>query len=320
MSREFEAQHGVVSLAHALASGYTIEAIRAKVRSGRWRRIYRGVFVTFTGPMPRSAAIWAGLISCGPGAVVSHHTAAELIGLSDIIRPAVHVSLPDGRRIAARHNVTVHVSRRLEAARHPTRLPPQTRIEHTVFDLLDAAASEAEAFGWLSAACGRRLTTTSRLTAVLDRATQRPMAAGRRVRVDRRCRWLPFGAGAAVPARCRTRAWAAAGQSAEPNGLQRRSDLPRRPVCRLPSGRGNCDGRVAHPNETRFRDLNRDNIAAEHDQTPVHYGWQDVAETPCDIAAQVARVLRRHGWTGSVRRCGPHCHAVEPSFGEFRGP
>ena len=29
-------------------------------------------------------------------------------------------------------------------------------------------------------------------------------------------------------------------------------------------------------------------------------------------AAEVAEVLRSQGWTGTLRRCGPGCSAVEP--------
>jgi hypothetical protein len=34
---------------------------------------------------------------------------------------------------------------------------------------------------------------------------------------------------------------------------------------------------------------------------------------PCVVAAQVATVLRASGWSGTARRCGPHCTVITES-------
>ncbi len=63
------------------------------------------------------------------------------------------------------------------------------------------------------------------------------------------------------------------------------------------------DGRVAHPADQQFRDLRRDNQAAEQGDTVLRYGWHDVAGRPCTVARQVATVLRANGWPAHLRHC-----------------
>jgi hypothetical protein len=67
------------------------------------------------------------------------------------------------------------------------------------------------------------------------------------------------------------------------------------------------DGRGAHPAEERELDDLRDNDIAERAERTLRYGWRSVVITPCDAAAQVARLLARNGWTGSPTRCGESC-------------
>lgn len=67
------------------------------------------------------------------------------------------------------------------------------------------------------------------------------------------------------------------------------------------------DGRAAHPIGERWRDIHRDNAAAEAGIEILRYNGADVAVRPCQIAAQVASVLCRRGWQPSLRRCGPGC-------------
>ena len=49
--------------------------------------------------------------------------------------------------------------------------------------------------------------------------------------------------------------------------------------------------------------MRRDNAAAVDGRTVLRYGWADVAGRPCEVAAQVADVLRAAGWRGVLRRC-----------------
>ena len=76
-------QSGVIARRQALACGLTGGAIRRRLQAGKWRPLLPGVYATFTGPVPRSAVLWAAVLRAGPGAVLSHETAAELLGLVD---------------------------------------------------------------------------------------------------------------------------------------------------------------------------------------------------------------------------------------------
>jgi hypothetical protein len=67
------------------------------------------------------------------------------------------------------------------------------------------------------------------------------------------------------------------------------------------------DGLVAHPVELRWRDIRRDNANTVDDQRTLRYGWADVTEQPCRVAAEVGSVLFRRGWDGRLRRCGLAC-------------
>ena len=70
------------------------------------------------------------------------------------------------------------------------------------------------------------------------------------------------------------------------------------------------DGRGTHPVEEAFRDRRRDNWAARAGEVALRYGWREVVGAPCEVAAEVAEVLRGRGWTGRLRASGPGCTAL----------
>src|SRR5205823_5820143 len=70
------------------------------------------------------------------------------------------------------------------------------------------------------------------------------------------------------------------------------------------------DGRLAHGDESRWRDIRRDNAAAADGGVTLRYGWSDVTAQPCRIAGELARVLARRGWIGLPKLCSPGCPVV----------
>jgi very-short-patch-repair endonuclease len=81
----------------------------------------------------------------------------------------------------------------------------------------------------------------------------------------------------------------------------------------LYEGYGVCvelDGVAAHPAEGRWRDTHRDNINLVQGTQTLRYNWPDATEHRCRTAAQIATVLRRSGWKGAPRPCGPTCQAA----------
>src|SRR5207248_1748099 len=83
--------------------------------------------------------LWAPVLCAGPEAVLSHESAAETCGLIDAPHDPIHVTLPIARRVSGLPGLVVHNTIRIESARHPIRLTPQTRVEETVVDLTQVA-------------------------------------------------------------------------------------------------------------------------------------------------------------------------------------
>lgn len=94
-------QHGIVDRGQALRAGFTRRQIEYRLSSGTWRSVYQGIYVTFSGPLPRAARLWAAIRWAGDGAMVSHQTAAEVHGIIDKpLDGVIHVTVPLHRRPA----------------------------------------------------------------------------------------------------------------------------------------------------------------------------------------------------------------------------
>src|SRR5712691_5523567 len=91
--RQVQFQSGVVSRQQALDAGFTVKAIEWRLRSGAWQRLQRRAYATFTGVPSRQARLWAAVLRVGPGAVLSHETAAEIHGLADTRSARIHISV-----------------------------------------------------------------------------------------------------------------------------------------------------------------------------------------------------------------------------------
>src|SRR5215471_11421463 len=158
--REFARfQAGVVTRQQALRSGMSRSAIMSKVKRGRWRQIYLGVYATFTGPVSHEAQLWAAVLYAGKGAQLSHETAAALNGLTERRSALINVTIPASRRVRHPRGVVIHRSAYIDLdARFPRGVLPRTAVEETITDLVSAANSLDEACGWITAAFGRRLT------------------------------------------------------------------------------------------------------------------------------------------------------------------
>ncbi len=123
-------------------------------------------------PPPRATWLWAAVLRAGPGATLSHLTAAELHKLIDAPAETIFVTVPSTRRVAT-PGLLIRTSGRIEQARQPGREPPRTSVEETVLDLAELALTFDDACGWITSACGRRLTTEAKLRAAL--ATRKKM-------------------------------------------------------------------------------------------------------------------------------------------------
>ena len=283
--------------------------IKFRVASGQWQQIHRGVYATFTGLPGRATQLWAAVLSAGPGAALSHETAAELHWLTSKPADLIHVTIPVQRRVVAADGVVLHRSGRAIAAVQAHTYPPRTKVEDTVLDLTQTAAAFDDVCGWVTRAIARELTDEDRLHDAMSARTK--------------LRW-----------RAELHELIAAASGGDHSVLEfryhhdveRAHGLPesRRQVPFTgPGGRRGrrdrvyekyalvieLDGRLAHPAENQWKDKARDNAAAVGGMQSLRYGWNDVRRQPCATAVQVARVLRLRGWDGRPRSCLPGCPA-----------
>ncbi|MEU4561269.1 type IV toxin-antitoxin system AbiEi family antitoxin domain-containing protein [Actinoplanes sp. NPDC023936] len=299
-------QRGVLTRAQALRSGMSPDRLRNLHTSGRWQRLHRGVYATFSGEVPRPALRWAAVLAAGRGAMLSHRSAAEEAGLADEGHGPIHILIPDDRRVRPSTGLVVHRAKGSATRRHPVRLPPQTRVEDTVLDLASAARSEEEAMAWIAAACGRRLTTPARIARALADRPRLLRRRGLAVLLGE------AGTGVGSVLEWRYLRDVERAHALPPGARQQRRSRPGGSwyddVHYLEHGvRVELDGLAAHPPEGRLRDFRRDNAAVRSGECVLRYGSLDVGEDPCGVAAQVAGVLRSRGWRGSPQQCGAGC-------------
>lgn len=300
-----ERQAGVVTASQAAQAGLSRTAVRSRLRTGRWQRLRQGVYATFSGEPSRVAILWAAVLYAGPGAVLSHRTAAELVCLVDAPSDLIHVSIPVERRVSPAPGLRVHMSQRAREAVHPARLPPQTRIEETVLDLADAARTIDDAVAWITRALGRRLSTQARLA---DAMAQRPRIRWRHELTELLSPDLA-GLMSALERRYQRHVERPHGLPAGTRQARARRGVRTEYRDVLYEEFATCvelDGELAHASETRWRDIRRDNAVAADGGVTLRYGWLDVTARACQTAAEVDRTLRQRGFAGG-RPCGPCC-------------
>jgi hypothetical protein len=226
---QLHAQSSVVSRQQARTAGWPGRTIDGRLRSGTWQRLYRGAYATFTGDPSRQARLWAAVLRVGPGAVLSHETAAEVHGLIDKPTGPIHISVSARRRPARTkiRGVVVHRSRRLVPEWQPPWHLPRTTVQDTILDLAAAAKTFDDAYGWISRGIGRRLTS--------------PQSLGQALAARSRIRW---------------RAWIAAALQDAADGVH--SPLERNYVHGVERAHGLPDARrqakVRHGSGTRYLD------------------------------------------------------------------
>lgn len=306
---DFQSQ--VVSRRQILGYGVPESTILSKTKSGTWQRLQRGTYATFSGVPPREARLWAALLWAGPGAVLSHESAAEVHGLVDKPGKIIHVTVPanlDPARYRKIPGVVVHRSRNVRRQRLPPWQLPRTPVEETVLDLVATSKSFDDAYAWLSRATGRGLASAETIKEALT--------------ARKRMRW---------------RGWLteALGDVADEvmfplerryvHDVERAHGLPAaRRQARRQSASGvrfldnyydayrlcvELDGRSSHPPEQKWQDADRDNdnLLAGDVQT-VRFGLRDVTVRRCEQAARLAAFLIRRGWDGaSLHPCGTGC-------------
>lgn len=91
-------QHGAVSRAQVLGSGFPARRIRTWVDNGRWRRAAPGVYVFPGAPDTWVQRLWIAHLHAGPRSVVSHRAATRLGDLGPIEGAPVDLLVLPGAR------------------------------------------------------------------------------------------------------------------------------------------------------------------------------------------------------------------------------
>lgn len=130
-------QRGVVSIEQLRRLGYSTSAVGRAVESGWLHSIDRSVYAVGHTHLDLHAQCFAAVFACGPGAVLSHHSAAWLHGLARWSPNPFHVTGPVARR--PRLPVRIHRARRLEAAdRMRVEGIPVTAVPRLLLDMAAA--------------------------------------------------------------------------------------------------------------------------------------------------------------------------------------
>ncbi|MDP9444366.1 MAG: type IV toxin-antitoxin system AbiEi family antitoxin domain-containing protein [Actinomycetota bacterium] len=303
-------QHGAVSRPQVLASGLSDEWIAARLAARQWQRVHRGVYATFTGPLPWETRVWAAILYAGPGAVAADETALALLGMCRGGRRLddgpTRIAVDQRRKCRAPAGVALRRVQDLQRHVATAASTPRLRCEPAVL-LTAARGSFDAAIGLLSDVCQQRLTTADRLARTLQGMPSlryhRELGA---VLED-----VASGAYSYLEVQYVRRV-------ERPHGLptasrQRVVRVGRRPGYRDVDYLGyatvaELDGRLGHEAyDDRSRDMARDNETARDGYATLRFGFRAVLTQPCTTAQHVGRVLAAAGWTGRLRWCGPGC-------------
>jgi predicted transcriptional regulator of viral defense system len=117
-------QHWVVTRHQLLALGFRSREIDLRLESGRLHRVHAGVYAVGRPSLTRAGHFMAAVLACGPFAVLSHVSAAQLWAILSPLLGPLHVTVPSGTH-PRRHGIVVH--RRADVqARHRLGIPVTT--------------------------------------------------------------------------------------------------------------------------------------------------------------------------------------------------
>jgi hypothetical protein len=175
-----ERQWGLVTRAQLKRSGFGDATISRWVRTGRLQRLYPRVYVVGHRVLTTEGRLVASLLYAGPGAALSHASAANWWGLLSHLPRSIHVCAPQRRRWVP--GVYVHRTRRIERVRH--RGLPVTPVARTLLDFASVAPLESLRRA-IAEADYLRLLSFDEIDAVLGRGRPGSAALGRALRRHR---------------------------------------------------------------------------------------------------------------------------------------
>jgi very-short-patch-repair endonuclease len=162
------AQYGLITHRELLAIGYTRHAIAHRLATGRLHRIRRGVYSVGRPGLTREGEWMAAVLSCGPEAVLSDHSATALWRMRQGGEGAIHVTTPPGHDhrhagIVVHRRSTLPVEDICKERGIPVTTPVRTLID------VATRVSPAELVAMINEADKLGLVDSGRLRSALDR-------------------------------------------------------------------------------------------------------------------------------------------------------
>ena len=134
-------QWGVASLAQLRALGIGARAVQLRAAAGRLHRLHRGVYAVGHRMLRPEGHRLAAVLACGPGAVLSHRSAAAHWELLATSQERIDVTATRGRHRVP--GIRLHTSRSLDAQDTTSHQGiPITTVHRTLLDLAATARSD----------------------------------------------------------------------------------------------------------------------------------------------------------------------------------
>ena len=286
-------QYGVVGRQQLISHGWSKEEIDWRIRRGRLHPVHAGVYAVGHRLIPREGRWMAAVLASGPGAVLSHWSAAHLWMIRPNSRSRIDVTV--AHRSRSSKPIRRHVSEVLDDERTMEEGIPVTTVPRTILDL--AATEDADVIQNLLRE-SERLRLSDRLSlpdllerypgkrgirkvqAALDRLKDDPAGTKRSPLEER---FAPFLRRHRLPLP-RFNDWIEVG------GKRYKID------CHWPELRQvvELDGWEGHSTRTAFReDRARDRRLSAAGYTITHLTWNQLDDEAAEVASDLRRLLLR---------------------------
>lgn len=127
-------QHGIVTTKQLVEAGLSSAAISKRVRTGKLYRIHQGIYSVGHDGLSREARWMAAVLACGPGAALSHGSAAVHWGLLRPLEGPIDVTVPTHSGRKRRRGIRIHRCRNFGGSPFQTsgweKRPPRLRVVH----------------------------------------------------------------------------------------------------------------------------------------------------------------------------------------------
>ena len=136
-------QDGVVEHDQVRALDFSDKWIEHRLATGWLTIVFRGVYAVGHKRVSWRGRCRAAVLSCGPGAFLSHYTAAKLRGLRRSAGAVIHVTVPPGGRLDRQQGIVVHRIRNMRAGeKGDVDGLPTTSVARTCLDLAARVSNE----------------------------------------------------------------------------------------------------------------------------------------------------------------------------------